>query len=380
MYAIAGTDVIGLGTGQGLPTLIAKPNAVGGARTLATKGGRTAAACLAVMLIAGCGKVPPDPRTQDRLVEVATVGFGHAAGRTVTGVVTARVQSDLGFQVGGKIIQRFVSAGQVVRRGQPLMRIDTSDYALALAAARARSVQASADEARYRALVKTGGVAASDYDQARANAEVARTQLAVAEHNARYGILAADSDGIVVETLAEPGQVVTAGEVVVRLAHAGPRDADVSLPETIRPAIGAVAQASLFARSDGSGPARLRQLSSSADPQTRTYDARFVLEGGAANAPLGSTVTLTLPESGSPSGIEVPLAAIIDRGQGPGVWVVGSKQPILSWRAVTLTSIGSESATIAGGLASGERFVALGAQLLYAGERVRVSAARDAGQ
>lgn len=335
---------------------------------------RGATASLVTLAIAGCSTPPPDPRTQDRLVEVATVGLGHGSGRSVTGVVTARVQSDLGFRIGGKVIQRLVNAGQSVRRGQPLMRIDDSDNALTLAAARARWAQASAEEVRYRSLAKSGAVAPSAYDQVRMAADTALAQMKLAQDTTRYSILVADADGVVTETLAEPGQVVAAGQVVIRLAHAGPREADVGLPETIRPPVGSIALATLFSGSttDG-GRARLRQLSASADSQTRTYDARYVLEGTAANAPLGSTVTLTLPDNGNTSAMEVPLSAIIDRGQGPGVWVVGGKEPTLSWRPVQLTSVGSESATVAGGLNAGERFVALGAQLLYAGERVRIA-------
>ena len=335
---------------------------------------------IAIGLIAGCSKPPQDPRTQDRLVEVATLGSAPVAGRSVTGVVRARVQSDLGFRVAGKVVERLVDPGQAVRRGQPLMRIDRTDYALALDAARARSAQASADEARYRDLVAAGAVSASTYDQLRAAADTARAQMKVAEHEAHYGTLLADADGVVMETVAEPGQVVTAGQVVVRLAHAGPREAEVSLPETIHPPIGSLAHAALFGGAEDGGPARLRQLSASADPQTRTYDARYVLEGKAASAPLGSTVTLRLPDGPAGAAMEVPLAAIIDRGQGPGVWVVGRREPVLSWRPVRLASIGDESATIAAGLAPGEQFVALGAHLLHAGQRVRVASVQVAAR
>ena len=106
-----------------------------------------------------------------------------------------------------------------------------------------------------------------------------------------------------VETLGEPGQVVAAGQTVVRLAQAGPREAAVALPETIRPAIGSEAEATVYGGDERRFPARLRQLSDSADAQTRTYEARYVLEGEAAAAPLGATVTIRLASqatAGSP--------------------------------------------------------------------------------
>jgi RND family efflux transporter MFP subunit len=338
------------------------------------------------LALAGCAKEPADPRQSTQLVRVATAGSAGEATRAFTGIVSARVQSDLGFRVPGKIVARLVDTGQVVRRGQPLMRIDRTDLALAtvaqagaVTAARAKALQTAADEKRYRDLVSAGAVSASAYDQMKAAADAAKAQLDAAEaqagearNAAGYSVLVADADGTVVETLAEPGQVVAAGQTVVRLAHAGPREATISLPETIRPAIGSTAAASVF-NTTATGTARLRQLSNAADAQTRTYDARYVLEGAAAAAPLGATVTIALTDAKAAGALEVPLAALYDNGHGPGVWVVTGSPLKVAWRAVTLAGLGEETATITGGLRAGERFVALGAHLLHQGETVRVA-------
>ncbi len=188
--------------------------------------------------IAGCKtQEQQDPRTQPDLVRIAAVGSAQEGDHAFTGVVTARVQSDLGFRVPGKITKRFVDIGQVVRAGQPLMRIDVTDYAHVITAqiqnveaAKAKAQQAAADEARYRGLVSTGAVSASTYDQIKAAADAAQAQLAAVEAQAQvakdegdYSLLVADADGTVVQTLAEPGQVVAAGQTVIKLAHAGPR-------------------------------------------------------------------------------------------------------------------------------------------------------------
>src|SRR5206468_3954105 len=185
-------------------------------------------------------------------------------------------------------------------------------------------------------------------------------------------ILVADADGTVAETLAEPGQVVGAGQTVVRLARSGPREAIVALPETLRPALGTIAQARTY--SGLAGDARLRQLSDAADPTTRTFDARFTLAGAPATAPLGSTVTISLDVPGQIAAMSVPLGAIYDRGQGPGVWVVGGRGRV-SWRQVRLGAVGEDTAVIAAGLQPGERFVALGAHMLHQDEAVRFDAA-----
>lgn len=328
-----------------------------------------------------------DPRTEAKLVRAATVQPPGQAERSFTGVVVARIQSNLGFRVPGKIIERLVDSGQTVKKGQPLMRIDPSDLTLsyhaldeAVAAAKARALQTSADERRYRDLVSAGAVSASAYDQIKASAESAQAQLKAAEAQARvarnevgYTELLADADGVVMETLGEPGQVVAAGQTVVRLARSGPREARIDLPETLLPTIGSAAQATLYAGKGVSVPARLRQLSNAADPLTRTFEARYVLEGEAVNAPLGATVTVRLPDNGSRAALSVPLSALYDpQGKGPGVWVIAGEPLKVTWRAVQLAGVGAETASVTAGLEPGERFVALGAHLLHEGEAVRL--------
>src|SRR5207237_2861514 len=233
-------------------------------------------------------------------VTIAVPKPAAASERALTGIVSARVLSNLGSRVPGKVIERLVDAGQDVRAGQPLMRLDPKDLDLALtakenavAAARALAAQARTDEARYRQLTADGWVSRQRYDQAKAAADSAGAQLTAAEaqadvarNEAGYSRLLADADGTVVATLAEPGQVVAAGQTVVKLAHAGPREAVVNLPETVRPAIGSPAQARVYGRGSTPSPAHLRQLSDAADPSTRTYDARYVLDGDASRAPL----------------------------------------------------------------------------------------------
>ena len=202
--------------------------------------------CVLPFALVACGeKTQTDPRTEAPLVRAATVQQAIPASRSFSGTVTARVQSDLGFRVAGKVLERLVDAGQTVKRGQPLMRIDPVDLKLAahaqreaVAAARALAQQTSDDEARYRDLRGTGAISASAYDQFKAAADSANAQLRAAQAQAEvalnatlYAELRADADGIVMDTLVEPGQVVSAGQAVVRLAHAGSREALIQLPE-----------------------------------------------------------------------------------------------------------------------------------------------------
>lgn len=332
--------------------------------------------------------IKSDPRLGPQLVQVVTAKPSAGAARAFTGVISARVQSNLGFRVPGKVTERFVDLGQTVRAGEPLMRLDRTDLDLAqtakdkaVVAARAAAEQAAADEARYRKLLADGWATQQKYEQAKALRDSSAAQLAAAEAQAEvarnevaYSILRADADGTVVETLAEPGQVVSAGQTVVRLAHAGSREAVVNLPETVRPAIGSQAQARTYGASAPQSRAVLRQLSDAADPMTRTYEARYVLEGEASRAPLGATVTVWVPKDEAALTLEVPLGALYDDGKTTSVWVLDDASTVLR-RAVHVRRIGEETALVSG-IASGERVVALGAHLLHEGERVLVAEPR----
>lgn len=348
---------------------------------------------LSPLLLAACSEATSsiDPRTEVPLVRVGTVETAVHGERSFTGVVAARVQSDLGFRVPGKILERLVDTGQAVKRGQPLVRIDPTDLRLAthahdetVAAARARARQATEDEGRYRDLVSAGAVSASTYDKIKAAAEAAGAELKaaqaqadVARNESGYTVLLADADGVVVETLAEPGQVVAAGQVVVRVAHAGRREAVIQLPEALRPAIGSAGRAALYG-SGLTGAARLRQLSDAANPQTRTFEARYVLEGPLADAPLGSTIAIQLSRDRSATALQVPIGAIFDPGKGPGVWLVEGEGveghgPRVGWRAVQVAGLSDEAAVVVGSLNAGDRVVVLGAHLLHEGEPVRLA-------
>jgi RND family efflux transporter MFP subunit len=328
-----------------------------------------------------------------------------------TGVVAPRIESALGFRVAGKMTQRLVEVGQTVRAGQVLARLDTTDFALGAATAAAQSAasrgqaaaaqrqvaaieaeawRSRAEEQRLRTLLRPGFVSKQRYEESLARANAAAAQLAAAKaeadaarsqtvalngaagqasNQARYATLIADADGVIVAVNAQPGQVVAAGQPVFQLARAGAREAVIAIPEARRAAVPRAAQASLYGTGEQSFPAVLRELSAAADPDTRTFQARYVLGGAGAQAPLGSTVTISAETGGS--ALAVPAGAIHDRGSGPGVWVVDPRRNRVAYRRVTLANLGEETVKIASGLRAGEQVVALGAHLLKDGQAVR---------
>ena len=311
----------------------------------------------------------------------------RASERAFTGVISARVQSNLGFRVPGKVVERLVDVGQNVRAGQPLMRLDQTDLDLALtakenavAAARALAIQATADEARYRQLAPPAGRLGRDTNRPRPPLDSADAQLAAAEaqadvarNEAAYSLLRADADGTVVETLAEPGQVVAAGQTVVRLAHAGPREATVNLAETMRPAIGSPAQARVyggirhaFAGTPSAAVGRRRSRHAEPTRRAMSWMARRRVRRSAQPSPSRWRPA----ERPKPS--EVPLGALYDNGKSSGVWVVDPHSSSVSLRAVQVRRLAEETAIVSG-VNAGERVVALGAHLLHQGERVRLA-------
>lgn len=346
--------------------------------------------------LVGCGEEnTSDPRTNPPLVRTGQIQTASLPTRTFTGVVMAKVQSDLGFRVAGKIKERLVDTGQKVRRGQVLLRLDPIDLQLvanaqqaAVVAATALAKQTADDEARLRGLKGTGAISASAYDRAKAAADSAQAQLkavkaqAEVANNAKlYTELVADADGFIMETLAEPGQVVSAGQPVARLAHLGSREAVIQLPETLRPEIGTVATATLFGSDQIGEAARLRQLSETADRLTRTFEARYVLGGGLAKAPLGSTVMIQLSEdlNAATPQFQVPITALFDKGNGPGVWVVSGTPAKVGWQPVKIHRLNTEFAFISGALSPQAQIVTLGAHLLRDGDPVRVAATDISG-
>ncbi len=319
-----------------------------------------------------------------RLVKTAVATESDSTDVEYTGSVHARIESDLGFRVPGKITERLVDPGEFVHRGQALMRIDAANLSLSAAvadqrvrAAQADATRAKADEERLRGLVTEGAISTAVYEAAlaaaratSANAEAARSAAHDADLNRQYSILVADADGVVLDVVAQPGQVVAAGTPVVRLARAGTREALIAVPETAAKTLPSEAIATLYG-SDKTLPARLREVAGTADPITRTFAARYTLDIPDRDVPLGNTVSVRVRMLGEKT-IRVPLGSLYDPGSGPGVWVIDAEQRV-AFRAVSVRRLGEESIDLApGAVRAGDVVVALGAALLRAGQQVRI--------
>lgn len=331
------------------------------------------------LALSGCGRGHANvnaaaPHTV-RVVEIGTTRSAKEGTQQYTGVVRARFESNLGFRVAGKIAERLVNTGDAVKKGQPLLKLDPTDYQLALQAARAVQKQTALELERVRVLVEKRAESRDALERAAAAAESSAAQADQLANQAGYTTLYADADGIVMATLAEPGQVVAAGQPVLVLAKDGLREAAVDIPESELEQIRQhTATARLYLNRSETVPATLREISGVADPVARTYQARYVLDGDQARFPLGATVTVSVSstEESAQALAEIPLGSLIDRGDGTAVWVVDPKTSTIQKRAISVATLGAETALVSRGLAPGDLVVALGAQLLNSGEVVRV--------
>jgi RND family efflux transporter MFP subunit len=350
------------------------------------------AAIGAALTLAACqAETAPAPKLE-RPVQVQRVAFETGAmAREFVGVVRARYETDLGFRVAGKIVTRVVNVGDRVRVGDVIAQLDARDLQLQvesaeaeLAAATSNLTQAAADLQRYTTLKERGFAAVADFDRKQAaNDEAegrvtrAKRSLDLARNQLAYAELKSDADGVVTATLAEPGQVVAVGQAVARLAHRGEKEAVVSLPETwLGEAQQAKASVRLWSDRTRKFQARLRELSPQADQATRTFAARFTILNADDGVAFGMTATVVLERERETPVARVPLAAVLNRGTGPTVYVVDDNGA-LALRPVTVASFTGDAALVTGGIDNGERIVTLGVQTLEAGLRVRTIEARQ---
>lgn len=337
--------------------------------------------------LAACKGEQPAAEAPQPVRVMAVKAAQDAQATSYVGVVRARYESDLGFRVAGKITERLVNVGDAVAAGQVLARLDVTDLQLAReaneaeqSAARSNLDQATAAEARARDLLARGHVAQAVYDQRRAALDEAKGRLDRAERNfaisrnqADYASLKADQAGIVTQLPIEVGQVVAAGQLVVRLARDGEREAVVAIPESRIAGIRAAqSEVELWAATARRYPARLREIAPQADAATRTYQARFSILDADASVALGMTATVFAHATEAAETVRVPSSAVMNDGRGAAVWVIGGNGERVVRRTVTVKSFGQSEVTLSAGLSEGERIVTLGVHVLDEGRPVRI--------
>lgn len=346
---------------------------------------RSGAVFVAAGIAFGCApKVEQKETVRPVLVhKVASGAFGAEV--IYSGEVRARYESDLAFRVAGKITSRHVDVGAQVKQGALLARLDPTDMQLNAQAARAQVSAAESEYAftkaeleRYSSLLEKKFIGQAQYDArlnsykaAQAKLEQARAQQNWSGNQAAYTALYADHAGVITAVQAEAGQVVSAGQVVMKLARPEEKEVVINVPESrmaelkSAPAMAVTLWADPALRLKG----QLRELAPGADATTRTYTARIRILDRHPAVQLGMTANVVLQPPGPEPAIVVPMSSLLENGAGPTVWVVENGKAVK--RPVKVKQYREDGVVLESGLKPGELLVVAGAHKLVPEQPVR---------
>ena len=300
-----------------------------------------------------------------------------------SGEIRARHETDLSFRIGGKVLTRKVDVGTQVKKGMLLAQLDPSDVNLSSSAALAAVASAQADLSlaqsefeRTQNLFNQKFISASALDAKRTSLRAAEAKLRqisaqanVAKNQVTYTNLNADQDGVVTAVPVEAGQVVSAGQVVAKLANPGEKDLLIYIAEGQQALMqpGRTAQVALWADPSIIIPAKIRELAPSADPATRTYAVRLTLPPDERFS-LGATASAIFPEKLEDS-ILLPLPAVMQHEGKTIVWKLDANN-IASPQPVTVKTFREDGVLITAGLQNADRIVVAGGHTLITGQKV----------
>ena len=330
-------------------------------------------------------KAKTDSAEDSPLVRTMVVKSSDTAESYVySGEVHGRYESQLAFQVGGKIIKRHVDVGNAVKAGQILMEIDQRDVEQAVQTAEAQVNSAEAqrklakgDLKRYGDLYSQKLISTEEYDQyktaadtAEAAVKQANAQLADAKNKIAYCKLASDNAGVVANLAAEVGQVVSAGQTVVTVVRDNEKEIEISVPENRLEDIRNAQQlnVSFWALPDVVD-GKVREIAPMPDDVARTYLVRVSMPKPPAGLNLGMTAKVTIADTNARAEIYIPISAIYQTGDTPSVWVVNNG--VVNLKAVKIGEFGSEHVQIIEGLKDGDVIVTAGVHKLREGQKVR---------
>ena len=303
------------------------------------------------------------------------------------GEVRPRVESRVGFQVGGRINSRRVEMGQKVKPGDVLATLDPSDFKLSAAAAAAQLNAAQVDRDQQRAdmkrfddLHRQGFISGAELERRRAQLDAAEARYAqasaladVSTNQAAYATLRAPAAGLVSAVDAEVGQVVASGQSVVRIALVGDKEVAIAIPEARLEQLRHVAEVrvALWAH-QAELKGRIREIAPIADPATRTYAARVALIDPPADVALGMTATVRFAMPPSPPVLAVPLTALLREGEATYVWRLDRQAMTVEKVKVAVAGVAGNTVILGSGVQAGETVVTAGAHLLKPGQKVRL--------
>lgn len=340
------------------------------------------------LFAAACDRQEKQAEAPVRPVRVITV-TEQQAGETVSlsGVVEAKTEVDLAFRIGGRMVKRFVNVGDRVEAGQLIAQLDSQDEENAVRAAKAnlsaaegKFLEAEQNYDRQRQLLSRGHTTRQRYDAAvqtlntlRGQADVARAQLATTETRLNDTNLYADAPGEVTARVVNTGEVVQAGQMIVRIARKEGRDAVFDAPPNLisRGTVDAPISVALSIDPAIVATGRVREVAPQADPQTGTFRVRVGLTDPPSEMRLGSSVVGRVTLEGQ-AGMALPVSALSRANGAPAVWVLDAATDTVSPKPVEVAAYRASEVIISAGLAPGDVVVTAGIQSLRPGQRVRL--------
>jgi RND family efflux transporter MFP subunit len=352
---------------------------------------RWQAVLLALMLatlVTACNEKQEAGEPVPRPVRTMTVEKGEAGTPVVlNGHIEALDEAALGFRISGRMIERNVRVGDRVEPGQVLARLEALNEMNALRAAKAESAAAQAKLTqvsnhfeRQQTLLAQGWTTRANFDQAERELRTAEAQVDAAEAHLKsahdqvdFTELTADAEGVVTAVGAEPGEVVQAGQMIVRIARKGGRDAVFDVPAQVLRAAPSNPVIDVQLANDPSVKAvgHVRQVAPQADPVTRTFEVKVGLSHPPQAMLLGAAVTGTMQMEAVPL-IEIPATALTKFDGHPAVWVVDPQTLTVSARNVEILRFDPATVTVSEGLDEGDVVVIAGVQALHPGQKVRL--------
>jgi RND family efflux transporter MFP subunit len=344
-------------------------------------------AILAAILLAGCRDEEEASERPPRPVRTVAVSFNpEDTYGSLVGEIRPRTETSFSFRQGGEVRERDVEIGDLVKVDTVLARLDTEDAQDAmrkaeanLFAAQAQSQNAETERARQQQLYprtstrQAFDAATAQASMAQAGVDAAQAGLRIAQTNLDNRVLKANAAGVVTAIGGEVGQIVGGGQMVVRVAQLGTRDAVFQVPEATIQTTGGDARVDVQLLSNPSikVTGTVREISPTADPITRNFTVRIGLDSAPDEFRFGSAVRGSIRLSGEPAA-RLPITALFSQGNESAVWVVDAASKTTKLVPVEVHRFDTKDFLVTRGLSSGDNVVIAGVQQLRPGMPVRL--------
>lgn len=333
-----------------------------------------------VLALAGCGEPAEQAAPRATPVRVAEVQRSALAdGIRAVGTIAPAEEVRLSFKTGGVIAAIHVVQGERVRAGQPLAQLARDEVDAAVAQARALLDKADRDLERGEALFADEVATREQVENLRTARDVAAAQLRAAEFTARFAVVTAPGDGVVLRRLAEPGELVAAGQPVLVVGNtAGGWLVRAYLPDrdVVRVSRGAVARVTVDAFPERAFEATVTEVASAADPVTGTYEVKLAIDPQGLRFVQGLVAKIELPGGSGGAALPVlPIESLLEAdGDHAVVYLVQTDgdSAVARRTEVRLGQWVGTRVEVIEGVAAGDRVVTEGAAYLRDGEPVRV--------